>query len=81
MKKVLALLVALMLLCSSVAFASTDIDKVVFELTSFGILKGDGDGNLRLEDTVTRAEFVKMIVMVNFVITDHGAQIFGQTLF
>jgi len=62
MKKVLALLVALMLLCSSVAFASTDIDKVVFELTSFGILKGDGDGNLRLEDTVTRAEFAQIVV-------------------
>jgi len=62
MKKVLALLVALVLLSSSVAFASTDIDKVVFELTSFGILKGDGNGDLRLEDTITRAEFSQMVV-------------------
>jgi len=62
LKKILALLVSLVLVCSNVAFASTDIDKVVFELTSFGILKGDGDGNLRLEDTVTRAEFSQMVV-------------------
>lgn len=62
MKKVLALLVALMLLMSSAAFASTDINKVMFELTSFGIMKGDGDGDLRLEDTITRAEFSQMVV-------------------
>ena len=39
MKKILALLVAIVLLMSSTAFAVADIDKVVFELTSFGILK------------------------------------------
>jgi len=62
MKKILALLVAIVLLMSSTAFAVADIDKVVFELTSFGILKGDGNGNFRLEDTVTRAEFAQMVV-------------------
>ena len=61
-KRVLAFLTMVMMLlslCSVPAFAVTD--EAIMEVTSLGILRGDGNGNLRLEDDVTRGEFATMV--------------------
>ncbi len=40
------------------------------DLYNFGIMVGDGNGNLRLDDTITRAEAVKMICIAGNISTD-----------
>lgn len=37
-------------------------EEAIESLTEEGVINGDGDGNYRPDDTITRAEFVKMIV-------------------
>lgn len=44
---------------------TSDETKAVNELERYGVLKGDPDGNMRLEDTVTRAEAVAMLLRMN----------------
>lgn len=56
MKKVLCLL--LVLLMGFTAFAEVSFD----DLKRYSIMQGDPDGNLRLEDEVTRAEMAKIIM-------------------
>ncbi len=61
MKKLLSAAIAIcMVLGSMSAFAVTD--KVVFDITSLGIVTGDEQGNLLLNEEITRAEFVKMMI-------------------
>ena len=57
-----AVLAAVMLILSSTAvLAETELpEETIFDLKSLGILKGDEEGNLHLEDTVTRAEFAEL---------------------
>ena len=57
-----AVLAAGMLILSSTAvLAETELpEETIFDLKSLGILKGDEEGNLHLEDTVTRAEFAEL---------------------
>ncbi len=61
MKKIicLGLIVAGLLTSISGVSAMTDLQKS--ELVGFGIMVGDGNGNLRLNDNITRAEAVKII--------------------
>lgn len=56
MKKVLCLV--MVLLMSFSVFASANFE----DLSRYGIMQGDPNGDLRLEDEVTRAEMVKMIL-------------------
>ena len=43
-------------------FARTEIsDRTVFELQSLGIVEGDGQGDLHLDELLTRAEFAALI--------------------
>lgn len=44
-----------------VSFAKEPTGEELADLKKFGIIQGDPDGNLRLEDTLTRAEAVKII--------------------
>ena len=43
---------------------STDISDVLFDLHSFGIIQADESNSLNLESNITRAEFVKMVVIL-----------------
>lgn len=53
-----------LLLPFGTAYAESDSlpDGIITLLSEFNIMKGDPDGNLRLDDTVTRAEFTKAAV-------------------
>lgn len=57
MKKFFCLILAL-LCVGMTAFAGADFEN----LKQFGIMQGDPDGNLRLEDRITRAEMAKMVI-------------------
>ncbi len=63
MKKVVGLLLLIFVLASVTSvFASQPDEKQLEVLKKYGIMTGDPDGNLRLDDTITRAEAAKMIV-------------------
>ena len=68
--KILAVTVSLTAFATSVIYADSDgtskisdeyTDAVDF-VTSNGIMEGDENGNLNLDDTITRAEFIKMLL-------------------
>ena len=78
MKKLLSLvLVGIMMLSSICVFAAEANDNIIgggtpaatetkaSELISLGILKGDPDGNMRLDDVITRAEATTLITRMN----------------
>ena len=68
MKKLIAIITLVLLLCSTVALAHpfTDVSghwaeeqiKIGYENKA---INGDGDGKFRPDDTITRAEFIKML--------------------
>ncbi|MCC8169530.1 MAG: S-layer homology domain-containing protein [Oscillospiraceae bacterium] len=64
MKKIISvILTAVMLLSAVPVMADTDSDDDIMVLLSeLKIMVGDGDGNLRLDDDVSRAEFAKISV-------------------
>lgn len=63
MKKYISLLLAILVIASSVMVFAEKPDEAGLEtLKKYGIMVGDPDGNLRLEDTITRAEAAKMII-------------------
>ena len=62
MKKILSLMVASVMLLFTISVGATELAKdQQADLYSYGIMVGDENGDLRLEDTITRAEAVKMI--------------------
>jgi len=67
MKRICSIILVLcMCMAWMPAFAnSTDLDTAIFEVTSLGIFEGDGSGDLKLENTMTRAEFAKVIVVLS----------------
>lgn len=60
---ILAVIFVLSTLCVSADEAITE-EKAAEVLMTYGIIHGDPDGNLRLNDTITRAEFTKIITAV-----------------
>lgn len=60
MKKVISLILAVLFMFST-AYASDYLT----ELAEYGVMEGDTDGNLRLEDNVTRAEMARIIVSLS----------------
>ncbi len=71
-KKIVATLVAaimIMPVCAAGVFAAEGYSMAdrAAVLKSLGVMQGDPDGNLRLEDNVTRAEFTKMAVAMSSV--------------
>lgn len=66
MKKIICVVLVgvLMLFSSFSALAVNGAEDATKELGTYEIMVGDPDGNLRLEDSVTRAEMVKMIVLL-----------------
>ena len=75
MKKVF-LLVLIFCLYANVVFAASNTDVLI----DYGIIHGDPDGNLRLSDAITRAEFTKVIVDAASIATDANSagQIFSD---
>ena len=59
MKKIL-LAVLIFVMMFNVYAAETP--EYMAKLTKYGIIEGDPDGNLRLEDTITRSEMVKIVM-------------------
>ncbi len=60
MKKFLSLILVSIMM--STVFVQAEVStEITDELIKFGIMEGDPDGNLRLEDTITRAEAAKVI--------------------
>lgn len=76
-KKILSLIMTFVftvtLLCSGAtgAFAASGItDNELFDLKSFNIIEGDENGELHLEDNITRAEFTKIVAKLLNVDTE-----------
>lgn len=61
MKKILSILLAGLLLLGSFNVFATDAADYTLELSKYGIIKGDPDGNMRLSDNLTRAEAVTLL--------------------
>lgn len=67
-KKSISVILALCIVLSSVCvfadgeLADADIENYISFISSFNIINGDPDGNYRLDDLVTRAEFSKIAV-------------------
>ena len=59
MKKLLIGIIAFVMMFNVYA---ADLPEYMEDLAKYGIMQGDPDGNLRLDETVTRAEMAKMIV-------------------
>ena len=62
MKRILLILSTIFILCTNTVFASSLQDGALDLLRELNIMQGDPDGNMRLEDSVTRAEFTKVAV-------------------
>ncbi|MEL7649161.1 MAG: S-layer homology domain-containing protein [Sedimentibacter sp.] len=64
MKKIIAAAICLcfVLSAASTAYAATDYKTAEQTVIALGIMTGDGSGNLNLSNSVTRAEFAKMLV-------------------
>lgn len=64
MKKILCTAVSACLIATSVCAFAAGLDGTqAARLANLGIMNGDPDGNMRLTDTVTRAEAAKMLCM------------------
>jgi len=62
MKKILSIILAGLLMLGAVNVFATDKVDYTEELSKYEIIKGDPDGNLRLDDNLTRAEAVTLMV-------------------
>ncbi len=72
MKKLISCILVLIMSLSVVAFAAPS-DEQLKDLKDLKIMVGDEDGNMRLEDTITRAEAAKMICVVQGLTADSFA--------
>lgn len=71
MKKFVSLVLIIFILISAVSvFALEPDESQLEELKKFEIMTGDPDGSLRLNDTITRAEAVKMIIAAQGYVKD-----------
>ena len=66
MKKIVSFVLCFVLTVSVLAFmpcyASADDNGIISLMSELEIMQGDPDGNLRLDETVSRAEFTKMVL-------------------
>ena len=65
MKKIISItMILLLLLGQAVSASGTYNEKAYFDVVSLGIFEGDENGDLRLEDPLTRAEFAAIMTRV-----------------
>ncbi len=64
MKKTLCIIIAFVMLIGNISAIATEYNDsdIASLLSELGIMSGDPDGNLRLNDSVTRAEFSKIAI-------------------
>lgn len=72
MKKIISCILVFIMLLSAVAFAAPS-DEQLRDLKDLKIMVGDDDGDMRLDDTITRAEAAKMICVIQGITTDSFA--------
>ena len=72
MKKLISCILIFIMSLSAVAFAAPS-DEQLKDLKDLKIMVGDDDGNMRLDDTITRAEAAKMICAVQGITVDSFA--------
>lgn len=70
-KRFFAVILAAVMICSSSAVFAESSD-AVNQLKDYGIIQGDPNGDLRLDDGITRAEFVKVICKLNATEVSEG---------
>ncbi|MEG1879795.1 MAG: S-layer homology domain-containing protein, partial [Oscillospiraceae bacterium] len=63
-RRILAIIIGVCIFGSSIGVmaAKDNIDYALFDLKTFDIMTGDENGNLNLDENITRAEFSKMVV-------------------
>ena len=61
MKRIISLAMVLVFLLSASVMATAVTDEQKKDLKELGVMVGDENGDLRLNDTITRAEVIKMI--------------------
>ena len=61
MKKTICLIITISIICLTVSANELLTDKTIKDLYDFGIMQGDENGDLRLKDNISRAEFCKMV--------------------
>ncbi len=69
MKKIICIFVTVLMLLS-VSASAMPSEEQLEDLKEYGIMVGDEDGEMRLEDTITRAEATKMICVVQGINVD-----------
>ena len=62
MKKIISILLCMAMVVSVVLATDDGFDSKIDELVNFKIVEGDQNGNLNLENEVTRAEMAKIII-------------------
>ena len=73
MKKLISLILIVILSLSAAVFATPDGEQLK-DLKNLKIMVGDEDGDMRLEDSITRAEATKMISTILGINTDSFSQ-------
>lgn len=77
MKKIISLVMVFLFSVSVIANAVTDEQKA--DLKELGIMVGDENGDLRLNDTITRAEVTKMICVAGNISTESQEKLIFST--
>ncbi len=72
MKKLISCILIFVMLLSTVVFAAPSEEQLK-DLRNYEIMVGDDDGEMRLDDTITRAEAAKMICAIQGIIVDSFA--------
>ena len=80
MKKIISCILIVIMSLSVVAFAAPS-DEQLEDLRGLKIMVGDDDGNMRLDDTITRAEAAKMICVIQGITTDSFADNVESSVF
>lgn len=73
MKKIICFMIAAALVLANSVFAMPSEEQLK-DLKTLEIMVGDEDGNMRLEDTITRAEAAKMICAIQGINVDSFAE-------
>lgn len=71
MKKIISLVMVVVLLLSASVIANAVTDEQKADLKELGIMVGDPSGDLRLNDTITRAEVIKMICVAGNIMIEN----------
>ncbi len=75
MKRIISLVMVVVFLISVPVMVNAVTDEQKAELKELGIMVGDENGDLRLNDTITRAEVIKMICVAGSINTENQEEL------